>query len=303
MNLNDIQTAIIYTRVSTDKQKNEWESPEMQEEACRKYCYHNNIQVMGVYHEAYTWKSSDRPILKEAILNAKMNKVDFFIIFDIDRFSREWVVEYKNLKHEIENAWIKLRDSKNIIWDTTFAVSNNVVDMTKYAWNKVSASEYAEAILAMVAKEEWNKILQRTITREINLEQEWYHVRPANYWFINKKIETAKWKRPIQVKHPTEGDWMIEMFELRANSLLSDNEIVEQVNRKWCVRKNWKLMNTKYMQTLICNPIYAWINCGKWTWYEAIKTKYYWLVSIDIWNRANKCKVEIIEWKDDISIK
>jgi hypothetical protein len=44
--------------------------------------------------------------------------------------------------------------------------------MSEYAWNKVSASEYAETILATVAKEERKKILQRTISREVQLEQE-----------------------------------------------------------------------------------------------------------------------------------
>lgn len=297
-----INTAIIYCRVSTNKQKKDWESLENQEKICRDFCQRNNIQVLWVFKEAYTWTSSSRPILDEAILNAKTNKVTHFIIFDIDRFSREWTEAYFSLKNKLEKLNIKLRDTKNIIGETSLAINNDIIDMSEYAWNKVSASEYAETILSTVAKEERKKILQRTISREIQLEQEGYHVKPANYGFKNAKIDTPNWKKPIQIEDPFYWLFVREMFELKAWWIMSDNEIVKQINIKWCKRKNWKPMTVVYMQEIIKKPVYAWIISSKWTGYKAIKTKYKWLVDIETWNKANRWKLEIIQNWDEVII-
>jgi len=38
-------------------------------------------------------------------------------------------------------------------------------------------------------------------------------------------------KRTILEPHPVESRWFIQMFELRAEGILSDEEIVEEVNR------------------------------------------------------------------------
>ncbi len=288
--------AIIYCRVSTNKQEKNWDSLENQERACRSYCKNNSINVIWVFKEAFTWKDQNRPILNKSILNAIENKVDYYIVFDIDRLSREWYSVYSDVKNHLQANWITLKDSKNIIWDSNLVVTNDKVDMSKYKWNRENRSEMAEMVYSAQAKIEWDKIIQRTIPREIELEQQWYQVRWPNYWYTNKKIKTLNWKASIQIKNWTEWDWVIYIFESRAEWLLSDKEIVEQVNLKWCIKKrNNKPMDVKYMQELIKNPIYAWVIKSEWTWKNPIKTAYDWLVSIDIWNKANKGKIQIIE--------
>lgn len=291
--------AVIYCRVSTNKQEKNWDSLENQEKACRLYCKNNSIQVISVYKEAFTWKESNRPILNSAIAKAIEDKIEYFIIFDIDRFTREWYWVFNELKNNLSINWVQLKDSKNIIWDSKQVVTNELVDMSEYKWNHENISQYAEVMIATQAHIEWKKIIQRTIPREIELEQAWYHVRCPNYWYINKRIKTSSWKASIQVIHPTQWEWLIEIFRNRAEWFLSDKEIVEQVNIKWCVKKNNKPMNIKYMQELIKNPIYAWVIKSKWTWNKPIKTAYEWLISIDIWNKANKGKIKIIEMDND----
>jgi len=225
--------AIIYCRVSTNKQEKNWDSLENQERACRSYCKNNSINVIWVFKEAFTWKDQNRPILNKSILNAIENKVDYYIVFDIDRLSREWYSVYSDVKNHLQANWITLKDSKNIIWDSNLVVTNDKVDMSKYKWNRENRSEMAEMVYSAQAKIEWDKIIQRTIPREIELEQQWYQVRWPNYWYTNKKIKTLNWKASIQIKNWTEWDWVIYIFESRAEWLLSDKEIVEQVNLKW----------------------------------------------------------------------
>ena len=289
------KTALIYCRVSTTKQLNDWESLDNQEQACRTYCNKNNIQVIGVFKEAFTWKQSNRPVFNEAKKNAIKNKVNYFLVFDIDRFSREWYWAYTELKEKLYSRWIQLQDSKGVIWENQIVMENAIVDMSKYKWNIENKSEMAEMVYSAQAKIEWNKIIQRTIPREIQLEQEWYVVRQSHYGYINKKITTFSGRKTIQVEHPIEWQWVIEMFENRARWSLTDKEIVEELNLKWCKKRTGKELDVKYMQEIIVKPVYAGVISTKWTWNKAIRTPYEWLVSIDIWNKANRWKIKIIE--------
>lgn len=304
--MDENRTWIIYCRVSSKKQEKEWVSLEDQNIECRKYCKNNWIHVIWVYKETYSWKSSNRPILKEAFLNAKENKVWYFIIFDIDRFSREGFWGYSNLKEDLEKSWIKLKDSKYIIWEKVIQHENELVDMSKYAWNYENSSEYAEVMVSTQAKMERKKILQRTIPREIKYEQAWYQVRQSNYWYKNKKIQTIEWKewkRTIQVKHQIEWDFVIEMYKNKAEWVLSNDEIVKNINLAWCKTRHWWKMTPKYMNELLIKPIYAWIIVTKWTWNKPIKASYEWLINIETWNKANKWKIKIIElWNNKFDI-
>jgi len=109
----------------------------------------------------------------------------------------------------------------------------------------------AEVMMSTQAKIEWKKIIQRTIPREIELEQMWYKVRQANFWYINKKIKTSFWKATIQVKHPIEWEWIQEIFKKRAKWNLTDKEIVDEVNLKWYKSRRNKALSVKQMQVYI----------------------------------------------------
>ena len=175
--------------------------------------------------------------------------------------------------------------------------------MSIYSWNKENTSEYAEVMMTTQAKIEWKKILQRTITKEIELEQMGYNVRVSNYWYKNKKINVSFWKATIQVEDPIEWKWVIEIFKERAKGVLSDIEIVEKINLKWCKKRSWKIMDVKYMQEIVKKPVYAGFIISKWTWYNIIKTPYKWLIDIKTWNKANKWKIIITDnnnWKINI---
>lgn len=297
-----IKRAIIYCRVSTTKQANDWDSLNNQEKACRNYCDNKNIKVLAVYQEAFTWKSSNRPKFDEAKNYAKVNHIDYFVIFDIDRFSREWFWAYSKLKQELTDNWIQLLDSKSIIGETTIIHKNELIDMNQYKWNSENNSEITEAFFATQAYSEWKKILQRTIPREIQLEQMGYKVREANFWYINKKINSHLLngkKATIQIEHPIEWPWIKEIFLKRSEWCYTDEEIVDVLNAKWFLTRRNKKLTTKKLQVIIQYPIYAWIVLWKWTGNKAVLAPYKWLVSIETWNKANKWKISIIQTESD----
>ncbi|MFK7779772.1 MAG: recombinase family protein [Candidatus Gracilibacteria bacterium] len=293
-----MKKAVIYCRVSTSKQKNNGDSLNGQEKACRTYCKNNSIQVVGVYKEAFTGKKKKRPVFDEAINNAKENNVEYFIVFDIDRFSREGYGVYSELKEDLYNNGIILKDSKNIIGDTNIVMKNDIVDMEQYKWNTESTSEYAEVMISTQAKIEGKKIIQRTIPREIELEQLGYQVRQANLGYINTKERTPYGKVTIQIKHPIEGEWLEEIFESRAKGYLTDEEIVDNVNTKGFISKRGNKLTVKQLQMFIKMPVYAGIISSKWTGYKPIRTAYKGLIDINIWNKANRGKITIIEIDD-----
>lgn len=293
------KTAIIYCRVSTNKQENDWDSLNRQEIACKEYCKNHWIDSMWVFKESYSWKTSNRPILKEAISNAIANKVNYFVVFDIDRFSRWGFAKYTQIKEELSNNWIKLQDTKNIIGDDKIVISNEKIDMWIYKWNKENSNEMTEMVMSAQAHIEWKKILQRTIPKEILLEQQWYQVRQANFWYKNERIKTPDWKKVIQIKDWEYWDCIIELFELRAKGQRTDKEIAAILNAKWYRNKKWKELKIWYLQSIIKNPVYAWVISNKWNWWEVIKTAYNWLISIETFNKANRWRIKIIKLAND----
>lgn len=104
------------------------------------------MPVLTVFYEAFSGKSSNRPEFLKAIEYAKNNNVKYFVVFDIDRFSREGYDVYMSLKKELLKHGIELRDSKNVIGDSTAVYENDVIDMRQYEWNIENRSEMAEMV-------------------------------------------------------------------------------------------------------------------------------------------------------------
>ena len=85
--------AVIYCRVSTDRQEIDGESLEYQEEKCRRYTELHDIDIVVVLHEAksgyihYTLRDKltfARPLVRDRL-------ADMIIVFDLRRFSRNFV--------------------------------------------------------------------------------------------------------------------------------------------------------------------------------------------------------------------
>lgn len=96
--------AIIYTRVSTDEQNNGY-SPADQKDKLLKYCEHNQIEMVGFYHDDESGKSFNRPEWLKIMAFIKKNKgyVDNIYFIKWDRFSRN-----------VAEAYITIRDLKKL---------------------------------------------------------------------------------------------------------------------------------------------------------------------------------------------
>lgn len=162
------------------------------------------------------------------------------------------------------------------------------------------------------SKDEVRDILSRVIGAEIRYTQMGYWMRQAPYGFVSEKLETQHGKRMVLRPHPDEAEYIIKIFEMRATGQFSDREIADQVNRmgykgrqKLKRAKDDKArvvgkteavpLDEKKLWKLVRNPIYAGVNVEKWTNNQPVKCMFDGLVSIDLFNRANKGRRIIIE--------
>lgn len=283
--------AVIYIRVSTTKQKTEWNSLQSQEKICKTFCKEKGYKAIEVFEDDYTWTKSERPWLNELYDFIKNNPdIKYCIIKHIDRSTRDEDV-YREMKKKLRGLWVELKDVFWIIqWK--IKVSQSKCD---YDFLYSEPSKITETMTVFAAEEERKQILRRTILKEEELEEKWYQVRASNYWYENKRIPVSFWKATIQIKKPIEWDCVIEMYQKRAEGYMSDKEIVEELNLKGYRKRTWKKLTVKYLQEVIRKPVYAGIISSKWTWKLPIRTPYKGLVSIDLWNKANRWKIEIIE--------
>ncbi|OGM74833.1 hypothetical protein A3H21_00480 [Candidatus Woesebacteria bacterium RIFCSPLOWO2_12_FULL_42_8] len=276
------------------------------------------IEKFFEFTESASGELDGQPILKALdYCKNPHNKVSYAFIKSIDRGTRGGATMYGLLKSQFAKYGVQFIDVYGVIGTQTV----NTLDHLglKYGWSEFSPSFITELLEAERAKGEVRDILTRMIGAEVRYVRMGYRVRPAPPGYQNKKIETSHGMRVILAPHPVESPWFIKMFELREQGTLTDLQIVEQVNAIGYKSRTRKLhdktdkqkiidktggipLTIKQMQRYIQNPIYAGVNTEKWLDGEPTKCKFPGLVSIEIFNRANRGKITIVEDGDVVKI-
>lgn len=152
----------------------------------------------------------------------------------------------------------------------------------------------------------------------------WFSGQPTGYRAV--RVEAGEYGRrlilvkdEIDEENSKQANWIIKMYELRAQGNLSDDGIVKELNS---LGYKTKLQNKRDPETLkkigitggnpldkksmlykIENVINAGIICNERTNFHAIRGKgFIPLVSVDLWNRANRGKHEIVEDGDNVTV-
>ncbi|NCU30876.1 hypothetical protein EOM57_03650 [Candidatus Saccharibacteria bacterium] len=209
------------------------------------------------------------------------------------------------LKTQLERGSVQLVD----IYGVISAQQVNTLDHLgfEYKWSVYSPSKKSEILEAERSKDELRDIMSRMIGAEIRYTRNGYWMRQPPYGYYSEKVDTNQGKRTILLPREEEAVFIRKMFELRAEGLYTDQEIVEKLNdmgyktRMHFVRHNEDLsrvvskkggkpLTVKSMQRIIQNTIYAGINVEKWTDYSPVKCAFDGLVTTDLFNRANRGK-------------
>ena len=155
------------------------------------------------------------------------------------------------------------------------------------------------------SKDELRDIMTRMVGAEVRYTRLGYWMRRPPYGYVSERIETAHGKRTILRPHPQEAQFITEMFRLRTSERYTDEEIAQKLNEMGyqgrSIRsrtpqntKGYPLTATRLWQ-IVRNPIYAGINNEKWTNGQPVKCAFNGLVSLSLFNKANKGKRIIVE--------
>ena len=301
--------AVLAVRVSTTGQGIDGDSPEAQIEQGTRHAAMRGIEVANVltYLESASGITQPMQHVIDYAIDPK-NKIDVVLIKSIDRFTRAGAPAYVALKDQLEACNIDLQDIYGVINNTKINTLEHLG--MQYTWSTHAPSRKSELLEAERAKDEVRDILTRMIGSEIRYTQLGYWSRSARYGYDTTKIETPNGKRTILVESPDEGHIIKKMFELRAQGTLTDDQIAKEMNylgfkTPVCVlrdrnnrtkiigKRGGKLMTGKLLRVYIGKTIYAGINTEKWAGPKPVKCKFEGLVSIELFNKANRGKLFI----------
>lgn len=245
------------------------------------------------------------------------NKVKYFFIRSIDRGTRGGASIYGQLKAEFAKYGTQLLDCYGIIGTSVVNTLDHYGE--EYDWSVYSPTTTNELLVAEEAKNERRTILTRLIGSEIRYTRLGYPMNAAPIGYVNVKEDTKHGERQIRQPHPVESLWILRAFELRIQGNLTDEQIVEEVNlmgyksrrtRKFDPNDNTKVigyagekkLTLKHFHRIIENPEYAGVCQHKWTDKKPIKGQFKGLVTPEVFNRANRGKLVIIEQDGEIMI-
>ena len=300
------KNAVAAIRVSTTKQGTDGDSPEAQKEQIERFAETKGITIKKYFVFMESASKEQQP-MQEAVDYCKdpKNAVDLFVIKSIDRFTRGGSLSYDMLKNQLEASKVQLVD----IYGVISSQQVNTLDHLgfEYRWSVYSPSKKSEILEAERSKDELRDIMSRMIGAEIRYARNGYWMRQPPFGYYSEKVDTNQGKRTVLRPHKKEAVFIRKMFELRAEGLLTDTEIVNQLNdlgyqtrvsyihnkddlSKVISKKGGRPLTVKSMQKMLQSTIYAGINVEKWTDYEPVKCAFDGIVSIDLFNRANRNK-------------
>ena len=313
------ESAVAAIRISSLKQGLQGDSPEAQKEQIERFAISRNIKIKKFFIFMESASKEEQPV-QEAIDYCKnsKNNIQLFIIKSIDRFTRGGSYLYDHLKMQLERSNVKLVDIYGIIGHQDVNTLDHLG--VTYDWSVYSPTKKSEILEAERAKDEMRDIMTRMIGAEIRYVRMGYRVRQAPFGYINEKIETQHGKRVILRSHPEESIWIKKMFELRCQGNMNDNEIVEELNNMgFRTRKQFrrnpedrtkiigesgnKKLHYRQLWRYLHKPVYAGVNCEKWTGEDGVKGNFEGLISIEMFNQANRGKYTIYKEGETFKFK
>lgn len=316
MELNrQMHNAVLAVRVSTVGQGIDGDSPEAQIEQGQRYAPTHNINITKIltYLESAAGDNQPMQHVIDYAIDPK-NEINVVLIKSIDRFTRGGSTTYDLLKRQLGPFNVDLEDMYGVISN----VKVNTLEHLgmSYKWSVHTPTRKSELLEAERAKDEVRDILTRMIGSEIRYTQIGYWSRSARYGYQTEKIETTNGKRVILVENTDQAPIVRKMYEMRANGLHSDDQIAAEMNRlgfrtpirvvrdkydhtKITKRIGGKHMTGKLLRAYISKTIYAGINTEKWTGDTPVKCKFKGLISIGLFNKANRGKINIVINPDD----
>ncbi len=241
--------AVIYCRVSSEKQVREGSGLDSQEHRCREYARSLGLQVEKVFKdEGISGGLFDRPAMQSLIGFLDINwQTKYFVIFDdLKRFARDVEVHIK-LKSELRAREAKLR-------------------CLNYNFDDSAEGEFVETIFAAQNQLE-RKQNRRQVCQKMKARIErgyWCFMAPCGYEYQKDK-EHGKLLVPIKSIASVLSEGLNAFAE---NRLLSQTDLMNYLiskNFHVLIGRNSKQVNFDLIKRLLTEPLYAGIiEFDKW---------------------------------------
>ena len=301
-------------------------SLELQEMAAQLLAQKNGWIIDKVFRKPHSATTTEREDIEEVLTYIRKRRTEGvfitkYVCKSIDRLTRMGDREYWNLKDKLEEVGVELVDTTGIIQPKRNTLEH-LGEQYRYSWSVYSPSEAAESFEAQKSKAEARDILTRLVGAEIKLVQDGFAVREAPDGLKNKTIFIDGKKRVVR-EASDRAHYFQEMFRLLAEGM-DYPETVARINalgfrtrtyNRWdrsnkehpriVGKSGGKMLTTKQLQRYVQQTEYAGINYEKWTKHRPVKMQEFdGIVSVDIFNRANRGKIYIDVQKDgSIEIK
>lgn len=242
LNDTNIKRVILYTRVSSDEQK-ERLSIEAQERRLKLYCENKGYEIVGEkqpYKEDYSAKHYDlkRPEIKQIYEYCKKNrgKVDLILFLRWDRYSRNVEFAFTYKRRFMDEMGIEINSVEEPI------------DFTATDWAMWLA------LRCGIAHTEDNKIARRTKEgiHEHLMRGEWCGIAPIGYNNVKANEETGT-DHYVTID-PVKGPLVQQVFKEVAEGIESAASIKKRLMPK-CTKSNfYKMLRNKFYIGIIKVP-------------------------------------------------
>jgi site-specific DNA recombinase len=312
------RSGVLAIRASSAKQGIDGDSPEAQHEQGIRFAKQQGITIVETLTYLESASQEEQP-MQNVIEYCKKHKdeLDVVIVKSIDRFTRGGSTVYDQLKMQLEPFDIDLIDIYGVISNTKVNTLEHLG--FQYRWSVFSPSRKTELLEAERAKDEMRDIMSRMIGAEIRYTRMGYWLRRPPYGFDSMSLDTANGKRRVLTPLTSESIYIAKMFELRCRGTVSDHQILDEINAlgyqsrvdvlrdkhdrtKIIGQMGGNELDMKGLLRYLENPIYAGVNCEKWTDFKPVRCKFKGLVSVEDFNAANRGKVAITEIDGELSL-
>ncbi len=274
-NIKTKKRALIYCRVSTDKQRTEGSGLESQEKRCRDYCTRKDYQVVDVFRDSFTGGGDfmGRPAMRELIEYLETNiHEDYVVVFDdLKRLARDTV------------AHLKLRQQ--------FRSTSTEVQCLNFNFEDTPEGEFVEIIIAAQGELERKQNKRQVVQKQkARLERGlWSFHAPKGYEMI-KTEEYGKLCHPNKdaksIKEALEG--------FASRRFAKQVDVVDFLLSKDFFPQKGKLprhKSEKYLKTIkamLTNVFYAgYIDYPKWE-VKMVKGKHEPLIGLETFEAIQK---------------
>ncbi len=287
---------LIYARVSSQKQVQEWNWLSSQGKRCSDYAKNTLwIEIERVFYDEWvSWWLFERKSIKELLKHIQDNKRNEYVVIfeDLNRLSRDIQVHHL-IKKEIQKRGASL------------ACVNFEFDDSP-EWN------FKENISVVVSSYEREKNRQRVIDRQKSRLEQWFWCFRVPTWLKYIKAPSG-WKIIVHdEEYSNKIKYAFEKFAFWELETLSD--LLIYMNQKWFqigwMNKKWEVTSLSVIHRMVTNSLYAWYyQCHKWN-IDFMKAQHKWIISLKTFNTIqnkliSKSQIERkVEWnveRKDIS--